>query len=212
MLFFVAARRDNGMISRGAWVRYFAAFIVVLLVSTAAWGQKKKKNQPADTSPMPDMPMPPAERLDTNIGEMLGAFQAGDIEAMHKYYAENAVFVRASTFEPPLVGWQNYANLVQQQRAAFPGGMQIIRKDTNIFVLGDVGWASYAWQFLAQYQGKPYAARGQTTLVFNKVGESWLIVHNHTSQIPDASMCGQQQPAAPPAQNTPVPAPAPTKP
>jgi ketosteroid isomerase-like protein len=197
------------MILRGAWVRCFAAVMVVLLLSTATWGQKKKKNQPVDTSPMPDMPMPPAEKIDTNIGEMLGAFQAGNIEAMHKYYSDSAVFVRA-TFEPPVVGWQNYASLVQQQRAAFPGGMEIIRRNTNIFARGDVAWASYTWQFGAQYQGKPYAARGQTTLVFNKVGEDWLIVHNHTSQICDASICGQQQQAQPPPQS--APAPAPTKP
>jgi len=195
------------MISRSAVARWCAAFIVVLLLSSAAWGQKKKKNQPADTSPMPELPLPPAEKIDNNIGEMLGAFQVGDIEAMHKYYSDSAMFVRSATFEPPLVGWQSYANLVQQQRAAFPTGMQIIRRDTNIFVVGEVAWASYAWQFLSQYEGKPYAARGQTTLVFNKVGDSWLIVHNHTSQIPDASMCGQQQPAPPPAQNAPAAAP-----
>ena len=198
------------MISRGIVARCFAAFIVVLLLSSAAWGQKKKKNQPADTSPMPELPMPPAEKIDVNIGEMLGAFQAGDVEAMHKYYADSCVFVRAGTFEAPLVGWQNYAGLVVQQRAAFPTGMQIIRRDTNILVHGDVAWASYNWQFLSQYEGKPYAARGQTTLIFNKVGEDWLIVHNHTSQVCDASICGPQQPAPPPAQNTPVPAP--TKP
>ena len=202
------------MISRSAVARYFAAFIVVLLISSAAWGQKKKKNPPVDTSPMPEIPLPPAEKIDNDIGEMLGEFQAGDIEAMHKYYSDNAVFVRSTTFEGPLIGWQNYANLVKQQRAAFPLGMQIIRRDTNIFVLGDVAWASYAWQFLSQYEGKPYAARGQTTLVFNKVGDSWLIVHNHTSQIPDASMCQEIQSAPPPAQNTPAPAPgaAPPKP
>jgi ketosteroid isomerase-like protein len=195
------------MISRGIVARCFAAFIVVLLLSSAGWGQKKKKNQPADTSPMPEAPIPPAEKIDVNIGEMLGAFQAGNIEAMHKYYADNCVFVRAGTFEPPLIGWQNYATLVVQQRAAFPTGMQIIRRDTNILVLGDVAWGSYNWQFISQFQGKPYSARGQTTLVFNKVGDNWLIVHNHTSQICDASICGPQQTAPPPAQNTPAPAP-----
>jgi len=198
------------MISRGILVRSFAAFVALLVLTSAAWGQKKKKkDQPEDTSPMPEMPMPPAEKIDMEIGQMLGAFQAGDIEAMHKFYADNAVFVRAGTFEAPLVGWQNYTNQVQQQRAAFPMGMQIIRRETNIFVLGDVGWASYNWQFISMYQGKPYTAFGQTTLVFNKVGDNWLIVHNHSSQMCDVSMCGlqQQQPAAP-AQNPAANAPA----
>jgi ketosteroid isomerase-like protein len=195
------------MIPRSAWVRCFAAFIMLLLVSSAAAAQKKKKNQPVDTSPMPAMSMPVPDQIDRNIGEMLGAFQAGNIEAMHKYYADSAVFIR-STYEPPVVGWQNYAALVQQQRAAFQGGMSVIRRNTSIFFRGDVAWAAYQWQFDSTYNGKPYSARGQTTLVFTREGDNWLIAHNHTSQIFDASMCGDQtqtQPTHPPLPAPPPP-------
>lgn len=195
------------MISRRAWVRCFAALIAFLLISSAAAAQKKKKNQPVDNSPVPSMNMPVTDQIDRNIGEMLGAFQAGDIEAMHKYYSDNAVFVR-STYEPPVVGWQNYAAMVQQQRAAFQGGMGVIRRNTSIYFRGDVAWASYQWQFDSTYNGKPYSARGQSTLVFTKEGDNWLIVHNHTSQIFDASMCGDQtqtQQAKPAPQNPPAP-------
>jgi ketosteroid isomerase-like protein len=192
------------MIPRGAWVRCFAALITFLLFASAASAQKKKKNPPVDTSPMPSMPMPVPDQIDRNIGEMLGAFQAGNIEAMHKYYSDSAVFVRA-TYEPPVVGWQNYATLVQQQRAAFQGGMGVIRRNTSIYFRGDVAWASYQWQFDSMYLGKPYTARGQTTLVFTKEGDNWLIVHNHTSQICDASICGEQVQTQPVPQNSPAP-------
>ena len=207
MLFFVAVRRDIRMISRSAGMRCFAAFITFLLVSSAAAAQKKKKNQPVDTSPMPTMNMPVPDQIDRNIGEMLGAFQAGNIEAMHKYYSDSAVFIR-STYEPPVVGWQNYAALMQQQRAAFQGGMGVIRRNTSIYSRGEVAWASYQWQFDSMYNGKPYSARGQTTLVFTKEGDNWLIVHNHTSQIFHASMCGDQtqtQQAQPAPQNPTAP-------
>ena len=41
--------------------------------------------------------------------------------------------------------------------------------------------------------GKPFSARGQTTLMLNKVGDNWLIVHNHTAQIcPERSRRGAQ--------------------
>jgi ketosteroid isomerase-like protein len=207
MLFFVAVRRYIRMIPRSAWVRCFAALITFLLFSSAAAAQKKKKNQPVDTSPMPTMTMPVPDQIDRNIGEMLGAFQAGNIEAMHKYYSDSAVFIR-STYEPPVVGWQNYAALVQQQRAAFQGGMGVIRRNTSIYSRGEVAWASYQWQFDSMYNGRPYSARGQTTLVFTKEGDNWLIVHNHTSQVFDASMCGDQtqtQPAQPAPQNPTAP-------
>jgi ketosteroid isomerase-like protein len=184
------------MIPRSTWVRCFVALITFFLFSSAAPAQKKKKNPPLDNSPMPAMPMPVPDQIDRDIGEMLGAFQAGNIEAMHKYYSDGAVFVRA-TYEPPVVGWQNYAAMVQQQRAAFQGGMEVIRRNTSIYFRGDVAWASYQWQFDSTYLGKPYTARGQTTLVFTKEGDNWLIVHNHTSQVWDASMCGEQIQAQP---------------
>jgi len=192
--------------ARAAW-RGVALLTALFVISSGAWGQKKKKgqDQPTDTTPMPKMPMSVPDQIDTNIGEMLGAFQVGNVEEMHKYYADNATFVRG-TYEPPLVGWQNYVPLYQQQRAAF-GGFQIIRRNTNIFFHGDTAWATYLWEFDAMYQNRPYSARGQTTLVFTKVGDNWLIVLNHTSEICGAVAVQPQQPQPPPAQNPPAPNP-----
>lgn len=188
---------------RVVW-RSIALLTALLVICSGTWGQKKKKDQPVDTTPMPKMPLSVPEQIDTNIGQMLGAFQVGNVEEMHKYYADNATFVRGS-YDPLLVGWQNYVPIYQQQRAAF-GGFQLIRRDTSIFYNGDTAWASYLWEFDGMYQGRPYSARGQTTLVFSKVGDNWLIVHNHTSEICGAvSFQGEaprQQP--PPAQNPPA--------
>ncbi len=150
---------------------------------------------------LPAIPAPDSQQIDHDIGEMLGAFQVGNVDAMHKYYADNATFVRG-TFEPPVVGWASYVQLYQQQRTAFPG-MQVIRRNTSIFVHQDVSWASYQWQFVSTFNGKPFSARGQTTLVLNKVGDNWLIVHNHTSEIcPDASSAPASSSLQAPAQNS----------
>lgn len=197
---------------RAAW-RGIAVLAMILAVSSGAWGQKKKKDQPADTTPMPKMPMSVPDQIDLNIGQMLGAFQVGNVEEMHKYYADNSVFVRG-TYEPPLTGWQNYVPVYQQQRAAF-GGFQIIRRDTNIFLHGtDTAWATYLWEFDGMYQGRPYSARGHTTLVFTKVGDTWLIVYNHTSEICGAAAAQPQQAEQPAAQTPPAQTPpaAPPKP
>ena len=181
-------------------IQYLVVVIAILLVSSGAWAQKKQKNKPPDAdTPMPQLPMSVSDEIDNDIGEMLGAFQVGNIEAMHKHYAENATWVRG-TDEPILVGWPNYLAAYQQQRAAFQG-MQLIRRNTTIFTHGDVAWASYQWIFLSMVEGKPYNARSHTTLVLMKVGDAWLIVHNHTSQICEAapvqSLQPGQQPQAP---------------
>jgi ketosteroid isomerase-like protein len=188
-----------------ACVRRAAALIAILiLTSGAAWAQKKPKNKAADQSPMPTVPMPPSDEIDRDIGEMLGAFQVGNIEAMHKYYSDNAVFV-SGAYAPPIIGWQNYVVDYQRSLAAFQG-MQLIRRNTVVFVHADIAWASYQWEFLSSYQNKPYSAHGQSTLVLQKIGDNWLIVHNHTSQV-----CDQvpEQPQTQPAVSNPaVPAPA----
>ncbi|HVB57379.1 MAG TPA: nuclear transport factor 2 family protein [Candidatus Acidoferrales bacterium] len=173
-------------IGRFAYSRPLACAFAALLFfigSSAIWaGQKNKNSKDKDNSgPLPEIPMSVSDQIDHDIGEMLGAFQVGDVEAMHKYYSDNATFV-SGVYAPPVVGWKNYVALYESEKAAFPG-MQLIRRNTFIFVHGDVSWASYQWEFDSTLNGKPFTARGQTTLVLTKVGDNWLIVHNHTSEI-----------------------------
>ncbi|MBZ5503103.1 MAG: nuclear transport factor 2 family protein [Acidobacteriia bacterium] len=184
-----------------------AAAALILAVSCGAWaGQKKKQpKEPEPTNPaQPKTLLSTADQIDHNIGDMLAGFQLGDVELMHKYYAENVTFVRG-TYDPPLTGWQNYVAAYNQQRAGFQG-IQMIRRNTFIFTHGDTAWACYQWEFASEFNGRPYNAYGQTTLVFNKVGENWLIVHNHTSEVAQPATHVQpltDQPSAP----APTPAP-----
>jgi len=165
---------------RAGVIRAVAGMAVILLFSSGVWAQKNKKNQPAPDQPLPSMPMTPNDQIDHNIGEMLAAQQLGNLELMHKYYSDSATFV-SSDYGPPIVGWKNWADGYERQRAAFQQ-MQIIRRNTYVYIHGDVAWATYQWDFSAMLAtGKGYDARGQTTLVFTKVGNDWLVVHNHTA-------------------------------
>jgi ketosteroid isomerase-like protein len=171
--------------SRASHAKIFAIALAILLCATSSFAQKKNKNQPQpadNTPPATDqkLPMSPGDEIDADIGQMLGALQVGNVENMHKYYADNATFV-SSTYAPPIVGFENWAAGYQRQRAGF-SGMQIVRRNTTIFPHGDTAWATYQWEFSGvETSGTPYSAKGQTTLVFNRVGNNWVIVHNHTS-------------------------------
>jgi len=177
----------------------FAAVCLILALSSGAWGQKSKKSKDKnpDAADQTQSAVPPqsvGDQIDDEIGQMLAAFQLGNVEGMHKFYADNATFVRG-TYDPPVVGWQNYAALYNQQRAAFQS-IQIIRRNTYVFVHADVAWASYQWEFDSMLNGRPYTTRGQTTLVFTKTADNWLIVHNHTSEVmPDTAQTAGQAPA-----------------
>ena len=181
------------------WLTGMLAAVLILAVSSSALAgpqtNKKSKVKTNDQTDPIAPPMPPgsdADQIDRAIGEMLAGFELGNVEMMHKYYSDNVTFV-SGAYEPPIVGWQNYVPLYQRQRAAFQS-MQLVRRNTIIFPHGDVAWAMYQWEFDSLMSGQPYSMRGQTTLVFNKIGGNWLIVHNHTSEI--AATPGPAQPPA----------------
>ena len=196
--------RTLGTLARGGFIALLTVSLGWQVSSGTLRAQKNKKTGDASSAsqPLPNLAAPDTQQIDHDIGEMLGAFQVGNVEAMHKYYSDQAIFVRG-TFDPPVVGWDSYARLYEQQRAAFPA-MQLIRRNTMIFIHQDVSWASYQWQFISSLNGKPFSTQGQTTLVLNKLGDNWLIVHNHTSEIcPDTA----NAPVNPPVQRLAQPSP-----
>lgn len=164
--------------------------------------QKKEKNPPAEASKTL-IPMTDEQQIDYMLSEMLGTWQLGDTEKLHKYYADNVSIVNGA-WAAPILGWTNYLAIYQQQLAR----MQQVRLDrlnTYIKVSGNVGWACYQWDFAAVVDGQPSASRGQTTLVLEKRNDQWVIVHNHTSLVqnltppaPAGTPVTPQQPVAKP--------------
>lgn len=165
--------------------RSCALFVAILVLATSSFAGGQKNKKKSDTPP-PDQSTPVVPQsdnavIDQNIGEMLGAFQLGETEVMHKYYSDDAAFVSGG-YEPPIVGWKNYAAQYDRQRTAFQG-VQLIRRDTLIVAHTDTAWATYEWEFDSTANGQSYSLRGHTSLIFNKINGNWLIVFNHTSSI-----------------------------
>jgi ketosteroid isomerase-like protein len=196
----IAANRRTGM-QRPLPVLLLLALSFSLATTAAA--QKKKKKDDSQPTPPPSVvnSIPDEQKIDNTIGEMLGAWQLGDIEKLHKNTAED-VSVVAGTWTPPAVGWPSYLAAYQAQRAR----MQQVRMDrTNTLIRiapsGVFAWACYQWEFSAVVDGSPMAANGQTTLVLEKKNDAWIIVHNHTSLVqasqPGAPASAAPQPAEP---------------
>jgi ketosteroid isomerase-like protein len=182
-------------------VLFFSLFLLLslTLASTASAQKKKKKN---DTTPNPPTAsiLPDEQRIDNAIGEMLGAWQLGDVEKLHSHYADDVDVVNGM-WAPPVVGWPNYLSSYQAQRARAQQ-VRLDRSNTLIRLApsGNTAWASYQWEFTAVVDGVPSSAFGHTTLVFEKRNDNWLIVHNHTSlvQATQAAAPAAQPPAATP--------------
>jgi ketosteroid isomerase-like protein len=157
-------------------------FALVLLFVTVSPAAAQKKNKPAA---QPDntsvVPLPDEKQIDYNISEMLGAWQLGDVEKLHKNYADDVMVVNG-IYAPPVIGWNNFLTLYQQQRARMQR-VRLDRANTYIKVNGNMAWACYQWDFAAVVDDKTTTAQGQTTLIFQKRDGRWLIVLNHTSLV-----------------------------
>jgi ketosteroid isomerase-like protein len=168
----------------------------------AAQKDKKKKKDPAPADTHTTIPMSDEQQIDYNISQMLGAWQVGDTDRLHQAYADDAVFV-SGVWAPPVFGWSNYLPLYQQQRARTQR-VRLDRVNTYIKVNGAVGWACYQWDFSGVVDGQPMSSRGQTTLMFEKRNDRWLIVHNHTSVAQgEPASTAQPQQQTPPASTQP---------
>jgi len=201
----VHARRNVLRIGALLWI---AATLIFCASSLNAQQKDKKKKKDAPTvdnsSANPIVPMTDEQQIDYMISEVLGAWQIGDSARMHKNYSDDVSVVNGG-WAPPILGWANYEALYKLQRSR----MQQVRMDrsnTYIKVNGNAAWACFQWDFAAVIEGAPSAARGQTTYVFIKKDNHWLIAHDHTSviqaapaQAPSNTVPGS---AAPPATTT----------
>jgi len=164
-----------------------ALALVLLAAAAPAAAQKnkdKKKQQQQSESPANGQGTPPVndtQAVDLAVGQSLGYWQIGDVDSLHKYYADD-VYVVTGDWSPPLIGWDNYAKAYQAQRARVTGG-RMDRTNTYIKVEGNSAWATYQFYYMASMEGKVSESRGHTTLILNKRGDRWLIVLNHSSIV-----------------------------
>jgi ketosteroid isomerase-like protein len=186
------------------WAAVALGLALLLACAVPAAAQKKKKNKKDildNTSANPIVPMTDEQQIDYLISEVLGAWQIGDLERMHKDYSDD-VSVVSGRWEPPIIGWANYAEQFKKERDQMQQ-VRLDRMNTYIRVHGDVAWANYQWEFSAVVNGVPRGARGQTTLVIVKTNNQWKIVHDHTSVVQTAQpQAPENEPKQPPPQPT----------
>jgi uncharacterized protein (TIGR02246 family) len=180
--------------------------VVTLCGSVAAFGQNqknKKKSKEADANENSSL-LPENQAVDGLVSQMLGAWQAGDAPGMHKFYADD-VTVISGAWEPPLMGWANYARAYEAQFAR-TSGCRLERTNSLTKVMGDSAMVTYQWQFIGDVDGRRTQAFGHTTLVLQKRAGTWLIVLNHTSAVPSDEPAAEKpasagQPASSPTAN-----------
>ncbi|HXN65643.1 MAG TPA: nuclear transport factor 2 family protein [Candidatus Acidoferrales bacterium] len=165
--------------------RAIACVLALIFCGAPVAAQKNKKTVSNDPSAGIDnnatVPIPTTDNgaVDLAISSMLGAWQIGDADRMHQYYADD-VLVVSGAYEPPIAGWPAYLRSYQALRARTQAA-QLERINSIIKVSGNSAWSTYQWDFSGVVDGAKANFRGHTTLVFEKREGKWLIVLNHTS-------------------------------
>lgn len=191
-----APRNHAGRNRRATGYWLVAALVLLLFSSAATLAQRKEKGKKNE----PLVGLPEEQVINGGLSEMLAAWQIGNVELLHQHYADDVTVV-SGAWEPPLMGWAKYLQAYQSQRERVQNPT-LDRLNTYINVKGNIAWAVYQWQFAALVDGKPTSARGHTTLILEKRNARWLIVHNHTSIVPEfkeAAPAPPPKPAAPPS-------------
>ena len=156
-----------------------AVGVVALLAAAVALGQQLPST----------VPQTEEQKVDNFVSEMLGAWQIGDLELLHKYHAEDVIVV-SGAYEPPIIGWTNYAQAYLRQRERVEQ-VRLERVNSALILRGNFAWVTYQWEYSALLQGQAVGYRGHTTLVLEKRKDRWMVVHNHTSTV------GAAEPATP---------------
>jgi ketosteroid isomerase-like protein len=163
----------------GAWIVVTLILMATAMPAAAQKSKDKKKDQPpADSQAIPKPLIPDSQAIDQTVGEALGYWQIGDVDSLHKYYADDVVVV-SGLWEPPVIGWANYAKAYAEQRSRVTGG-RMERSNTLIKVTGNSAWATYQFVYVVMADGKVAKSHGHTTLILNKQGDRWVIVLDHS--------------------------------
>ena len=153
--------------------------------------KKNKNTNPTPATNTPSISLSDEQQIDYLISTNLGAWQVGDIDKLHGTYGDDVTIVQGP-YMAPVVGWNNYLPLYQQQHAR----MQQVRMDrtnTVIKVNGNCAWATFQWDFSAAVDGQPSASQGHMTLVMDKRNGKWVITLNHTSVAEQAAEAATQR-------------------
>jgi hypothetical protein len=73
--------------------RLLAIFLVLGVFCGMAIAQKKERKGAKASADQRSVPLPDDQTIDLRISEMLAAWQIGDVEMLHKYYADDVAVV-----------------------------------------------------------------------------------------------------------------------
>ena len=126
------------------------------------------------------------EKVITGSAKALSDFpRTRDKQSILKFYTKDYVGIQDGRLETSGATESWLSDLDKQLKLGKPLGILFDVKDIKVHVFGTIGWATYQYEFKFGEAGNVVQEeRGMCTSIHRKVGELWLIDHDHCSNQP----------------------------
>lgn len=114
------------------------------------------------------------------ITQHAAAHETGDVAAIEKLWVqdETATVAEGGSFN---YGWAEFRDHHLRPEMEAMKKVKFPLENIKVHVKGNLAWATYSYRMSGEYKARPFDSAGAATMVLEKRGDKWLIVHEHTS-------------------------------
>ncbi|MGC9973409.1 MAG: nuclear transport factor 2 family protein [Bryobacteraceae bacterium] len=122
------------------------------------------------------------DELKTLMQTITDAWCTLDTSKAAPYYETEGKHVFYDLAPLKYTGWKEYADGSQQMFAGLTSLKITLAKDIQAHRRGNVAWGTATWQAeVVPKEGKTENLEGRWTVIWEKRGDKWLVVHEHFS-------------------------------
>lgn len=125
---------------------------------------------------------PATEELKALMQKITDAWCTLDPSKAAPFYATEGKHVFYDIAPLKYTGWKEYADAAQKMFAGVSSLKITLGNDVQTHRRGNVAWGTATWKMeLVSKDGKKETPEGRWTLIWEKRGDNWLVVHEHFS-------------------------------
>jgi ketosteroid isomerase-like protein len=125
---------------------------------------------------------PVTEELKALMQKIIDAWCTLDPSKAAPYYETEGKHVFYDIAPLKYTGWKEYADTTQKMFSGVSSLKFTLGNDIQTHRRGNVAWGTATWKMeLVSKDGKKETPAGRWTVIWEKRGDNWLVVHEHVS-------------------------------
>lgn len=114
------------------------------------------------------------------IAQHVKARETGDVALAEKLWAHDdaSTVAEGGSFN---YGWTEFRDHHLRPEFEAMKNVKFAVEDIKIHIKGAMAWTTFSYKISGEYKGRAFDNTGAATMVLEKRGRDWLIVHEHTS-------------------------------